>query len=292
MPAEPADSAGPADTAGPADIAGSVTPRTGAVDAIVLAGGTGRRLGGASKPDVVLAGERLLDRVLAAVAARRRICVVAPESVRLPAGVLRTLEDPPHGGPVAGISAGLAALAAAAGSPDAAGSGTGFGGSGFADSDGGSADADGGSADRMTDAVLVLACDMPGAAQAVPALLGALQGAGDADGAIAVRPDGHRENLAFIARPDAIRAALDSGGDRDRSVRSLLAQLDLVDAVLPAAALDDVDTWEQHAAWEARLSGDPDAARSTAPSLPADRRSSADPLSSPDQPASSEGDPS
>lgn len=279
MPAEPADSAGPADTAG------SVTPRTGAVDAIVLAGGTGRRLGGASKPDVVLAGERLLDRVLAAVAARRRICVVAPESVRLPAGVLRTLEDPPHGGPVAGISAGLAALAAAAGSPDAAGSGTGFGGSGFADSDGGSAD-------RMTDAVLVLACDMPGAAQAVPALLGALQGAGDADGAIAVRPDGHRENLAFIARPDAIRAALDSGGDRDRSVRSLLAQLDLVDAVLPAAALDDVDTWEQHAAWEARLSGDPDAARRTAPSLPADRRSSADPLSSFDQPASSEGDPS
>ena len=35
-----------------------------ALDVLVLAGGTGRRLGGASKPDVVARGARLLDHVL------------------------------------------------------------------------------------------------------------------------------------------------------------------------------------------------------------------------------------
>ena len=39
-----------------------------AVDVVVLAGGTGRRLGGARKPDVVARGARLLDHVLAGLA--------------------------------------------------------------------------------------------------------------------------------------------------------------------------------------------------------------------------------
>ena len=84
---------------------------------IVLAGGTGRRLDGASKPDVVARGLRLLDHVLAGLEQLReqglplgRVCVVAPAEVALPGGVLRALEDPPLGGPVAGIGAGLDVL--------------------------------------------------------------------------------------------------------------------------------------------------------------------------------------
>ena len=68
--------------------------------AIVLAGGGGRRLGGASKADLDIAGRRLLERVLTGldgVVDGLRV-VVAPPSVRVPRGVLRTLEDPPHGG--------------------------------------------------------------------------------------------------------------------------------------------------------------------------------------------------
>lgn len=90
------------------------------LDAVVLAGGTGRRLGGASKPDVVARGARLIDHVLRGLDQLRHdgvpiglVCVVAPQTVALPQGVLRALEDPPLGGPVAGIAAGLAGLSRA-----------------------------------------------------------------------------------------------------------------------------------------------------------------------------------
>ena len=46
-----------ADAPGGPDISGSI-------DVVVLAGGTGRRLDGATKPDVVARGARLLDHVL------------------------------------------------------------------------------------------------------------------------------------------------------------------------------------------------------------------------------------
>ncbi|MBB6333823.1 NTP transferase domain-containing protein [Schaalia hyovaginalis] len=92
--------------AAPSTAAGAL-----AVDALVLAGGRGSRLGGVSKADLELGG-RLLDRVLDAlrVLAPRRIVVVAPESVAVPSGVLRTAEEPCGGGPLAGIGAGLEAL--------------------------------------------------------------------------------------------------------------------------------------------------------------------------------------
>ena len=80
-------------------------------DAVVLAGGAGERLGGVSKADVDLAGERLLDRVLTATTGATRTVVVG--DVDVPEGVLRTVEEPPRSGPAAGIVAGLRALAAA-----------------------------------------------------------------------------------------------------------------------------------------------------------------------------------
>src|SRR5690606_32303891 len=75
-------------------------------DALVLAGGAGRRLGGASKPEVLIGGVSLLDRVLEATARARRVVVVGPSRLARP-GVPTVMEEPPGGGPVAGIDAGL-----------------------------------------------------------------------------------------------------------------------------------------------------------------------------------------
>lgn len=115
-----------------------------ALDVVVLAGGHGRRLGGVSKADLMLGRERLLDHILGDLATWEnphatlgRVVVVAPDSVAVPSGVLRTLEDPPNGGPSAGIAAAVAALGAG-------------------------------------QLVAVLTCDAPRAARALPLLLGSL----------------------------------------------------------------------------------------------------------------------
>lgn len=82
-----------------------------AFDAVVLAGGAARRLGGADKPGLRVGGVPLLDRVLAAVREAERVVVVGPErAVRQP--VLWTREQPPGGGPVPALAAGLALVGA------------------------------------------------------------------------------------------------------------------------------------------------------------------------------------
>jgi molybdopterin-guanine dinucleotide biosynthesis protein A len=75
---------------------------------IVLAGGAGRRLGGADKAEVRIGGRSLLQRALAAAAGRPTVVVGPPRD--LPPGVLSAQEDPPGGGPAAGVVAGFAAL--------------------------------------------------------------------------------------------------------------------------------------------------------------------------------------
>lgn len=81
-------------------------------DAIVLAGGAASRLGGVDKPALRVGGVALLDRVLAAVLAAERRIVVGPIEAAAGADVI-TREDPPGGGPVAAIAAGLALVDAA-----------------------------------------------------------------------------------------------------------------------------------------------------------------------------------
>ncbi|MGW7264316.1 NTP transferase domain-containing protein [Streptomyces sp. NPDC054842] len=82
-----------------------------AYDAVVLAGGGARRLGGADKPGVRVGGRALLDRVLAACAgARTTVVVAAPRPTARP--VVWTREDPPGAGPVAALGAGLRHTAA------------------------------------------------------------------------------------------------------------------------------------------------------------------------------------
>lgn len=75
---------------------------------VVLAGGAGTRLGGVDKAGLRIGGRSLLDRALAACSGRPTVVVGPPRS--LPAGVLAAREDPPGGGPAAGVAAGFAAL--------------------------------------------------------------------------------------------------------------------------------------------------------------------------------------
>jgi molybdopterin-guanine dinucleotide biosynthesis protein A len=76
-------------------------------DAVVLAGGAARRLGGVDKPALQVGGRSLLDRVLDAVVDASRVVVVGPaRTTERP--VVWCREDPPGGGPVAALDAGLA----------------------------------------------------------------------------------------------------------------------------------------------------------------------------------------
>ncbi len=75
------------------------------VSALVLAGGRGRRMGGADKPALLVAGTSLLDRVVAACSGLP-VVVVGPERpTRRP--VTFTRESPQGGGPVSALAAGL-----------------------------------------------------------------------------------------------------------------------------------------------------------------------------------------
>nr|MDP9460395.1 NTP transferase domain-containing protein [Actinomycetota bacterium] len=74
--------------------------------AVVLAGGRAARLGGRPKPQLEVGGRTMLAAVLAAVAdADRRVVVGPPQP--LPDDVVRVREEPPGGGPVAALRAGL-----------------------------------------------------------------------------------------------------------------------------------------------------------------------------------------
>jgi molybdenum cofactor guanylyltransferase len=77
--------------------------------AVVLAGGRAKRLGGQAKPQLEVGGRSMLASVLAAVQeASPRVVVGPPQPV--PDGVLVVREDPPGGGPVPALAAGLAAV--------------------------------------------------------------------------------------------------------------------------------------------------------------------------------------
>lgn len=81
--------------------------------AVLLAGGRGSRMGGVHKPALVVAGRTLLDRCLTAVADASPVVVVGPATTTDRA-VFWTREDPPGGGPVAGLAAGLELIGGAA----------------------------------------------------------------------------------------------------------------------------------------------------------------------------------
>jgi molybdopterin-guanine dinucleotide biosynthesis protein A len=74
--------------------------------AVVLAGGRAARLGGRPKPQLEVGGRTMLEAVLAATGAATSRIVVGPPQ-RVPEGVVLVREQPPGGGPVPALRAGL-----------------------------------------------------------------------------------------------------------------------------------------------------------------------------------------
>ncbi len=154
--------------------------------AIVLAGGRALRMGGVLKPLLRVGGVPMLDRALAAVAGADPLVVVGPSELddHL-AGVRRVQEQPPGGGPVAGIAAGVKAAGAAL---------------------------------SGADGVAVLGADLPFVtAQALAALRG--------EGACAVYVDGRgrRQPLVAFWSTDGLRGALEAVPGENASMKQLLA---------------------------------------------------------------------
>ena len=188
------------------------------IDAVVLAGGRSSRLGSVAKATLTVENQSLLQRTVAAVRGVSRECVVVGpvEPGTLATPVLITREDPPFSGPAAALAAGVLALSAAT--------------------------------PNVSDAILVLACDMPHISPAVPLLLKGLRESPDSDGAIARDIDGRLQPLAAVYRTPRLVSALTlhrtSGSLDSLPMFRLIDGLHLVPVDVPDGATADVDSWD------------------------------------------------
>ena len=223
MPDQTADHAA---NLGPAAGATGTSDESGVVDVVVLAGGTGRRLGGAVKPDVVARGARLLDHVLAGLERLRdrglplgHVCVIAPAEVDLPTGVLRALEDPPLGGPVAGIAAGLERL---------------------------------GRCGPAAGLIGLLTCDAPSSWSALPGLMETLHQSQPGVDGVCARDGEHTQYLLGLYRRRALATAVAPGGVplRDTAVRRALGTLRVRAIPTTHDVVRDLDTWAEVRSWD------------------------------------------
>ncbi|ANJ08492.1 NTP transferase domain-containing protein [Streptomyces parvulus] len=196
-------------------------PGPAGYDAVVLAGGAARRLGGADKPGLRVGGRALLDRVLAACAgARATVVVAAPRPTVRP--VVWAREDPPGGGPLAALAAGL----------------------------------------RLTEAefVVVLSADLPFLGGPTVARLLSVLAASDADGVLLTDADGRDQPLVAAYRTAAVRRELAAlAGEKGQQaalagmpLRRLTGALRLA-RVPDAVASFDCDTWDDIATARARI---------------------------------------
>jgi molybdopterin-guanine dinucleotide biosynthesis protein A len=162
---------------------------------------------GSHKPSLVVGGLPMVARVL--TAARPRPVLVVGRSDDVPDGIPVVAEDPPGGGPVAAIAAGLGHLR------------------------------------RPTDVVVVLAADLPFVTSAhldrlVSAALDQPAGSGPA---VTADVDGRLNWLCSAWRHGVLDAAIAHLGDpAGRSMRDLVAGLRPVEVADPDHVADDVDT--------------------------------------------------
>jgi molybdopterin-guanine dinucleotide biosynthesis protein A len=215
--------------------------RVSCFDALILAGGSGRRLGGVDKAALVVAGVPMLDRVLEASAAARQTVVVGEPRPTVRA-VGWTREDPPGGGPVPALAAGLAGLSglkASATRPS----------SGHAGSDDGLDERD-----IDTDVVVVLATDLPWLRSPdVERLVTALDGDSTAEAALFLDAEGRTQPLVAAYRTASLEAALSAVGPLiGTAVRLVVHQLAVV-TVPDLGAAGDCDTPDQLAAARAHF---------------------------------------
>jgi len=172
--------------------------------AVVLAGGGAARLGGCDKASIEVDGRTLLTHALHAVIDAAEVVVVGHQ-VHTDRPVTFVLEDPRHGGPVAGLLTGFDHLL------------------------------------RSTRFLAVLAVDMP---RLTPSTFRRLRvAAGEGDGAVLLDPEGRRQ-LALVVRSDrltAVRPSLE--GQHGMALRTLLSGLDLAEVPAEGEEHRDIDTW-------------------------------------------------
>lgn len=172
--------------------------------AVVLAGGTAARLGGADKASIELHGRTLLTHALDALIDAAEVVVVG-EPVPTERPVTFCRESPRYGGPVAGLLTGVDALL------------------------------------RTPTTIGVLAVDMPHVSALTFRRLH--EAAVDRDGAVLVGPDGRRQ-LALVldaTRLGVVRP--DHEAQHGMAVHRLLAPLDLAEVAATGEEHRDVDTW-------------------------------------------------
>jgi molybdopterin-guanine dinucleotide biosynthesis protein A len=174
--------------------------------ALVLAGGRGSRLRSDDKAAITIGGTSTLDHLVGSLPDTIPVVVAGPERpTRRP--VTFRWEEPIHGGPVAGIAAGLVAVS--------------------------------------TPVTALLAVDMPWAGGLAVQLIAEFESC-DAAGLVPVDGSGFRQPLCAVVRTDALRGALRRLGDpHGRSLRDLMSFLDVRERPLDEAQngwVDDIDT--------------------------------------------------
>lgn len=165
---------------------------------VVLAGGTGERLGGVDKAGLSTEGRTFLSIAIDALADADAVVVVGPHRSDTPRPVTFIREEPPLGGPAAGLLAGVDAL------------------------------------ERGSGMVAVLAVDMPRASRRTFRRL--LEAALGRDGAVLVDAGGRRQ-LCCVLDLEALGASAprDRHG---LPMHRLLDGLDLVEVAGAAESLD------------------------------------------------------
>lgn len=178
--------------------------------AVVLAGGTAARMGGADKASIELDGVTLLERALAATMSAYEVVVVGRQ-VPTTRPVTWTIEDPASGGPAAGLLAGL---------------------------------------DRFLvepDLVTVLAVDMPRVhAGTVARLTWAVEADPDVDGALLATRDGRTQPLAAVYRHSSLSTARPASHEEQHglAMHRLIGPLRLVEVAAEGDEGQDVDSWD------------------------------------------------
>ncbi|HEX8970243.1 molybdenum cofactor guanylyltransferase [Oryzihumus sp.] len=175
-----------------------------ATTALITCGGTSRRLGGRDKTREPLGASTVLDHLLAALPAGWPVlCVGEERATCRPVSWAR--EDPPGGGPVAALAAGLRQVS--------------------------------------TPTCVVVAGDMPFAGAAATDLAAALARSPEDDAVVGTDRDGRVQPLLAAYRTEALRTALpdDPAGARLMAVLDRLRRTTLE---LPDPGTLDVDTPE------------------------------------------------
>jgi molybdopterin-guanine dinucleotide biosynthesis protein A len=183
---------------------GSQAERWQHVTVVLLAGGAARRLGGRHKPGIVVRGQSLLDRVLAAWPVTVEAVVVGPEQPTA-RSVRWCRESPVGGGPVSAVAAAMPLV--------------------------------------TTELVALLGADMPLIGPAVaPLVNGATTAVRDGrDGAWLVSPTGKQQPLGSCVRRSALDEALPTETD-GQALFPILQTLSLDEVPVADEWLLDTDT--------------------------------------------------